>query len=248
MSFQQNQGDSPLKVAATELNQRVDCADLALRLGLPRDGTRGNFENPNEAGRPKTLACYADSGKGSKWKDFRTEDHGGPIDLLMLVQGLDFVAAVKELASMYGVVIGTQARPAVQAPKSTAEFIADNCLRDGRGPRSGEVVDYLAGRGIEPFAIEAALKKGTLGMNLWTSNKVQRGEVNWGGPAVAFLVRHIQTAEVVAVDMRYFNPEAQRPRQNPVPGRKGTAMPGRATGAGCAMPRRCMWLRAPSTP
>lgn len=209
MSSQQNQSDSPLKLAAAELNHRVDCADLALRLGLPRDGTKGNFENPNDKGRPKTLACYADSagGKGSKWKDFRTEDHGGPIDLLMLVQGLEFASAVRELAQMYGMTIGTRARPVVQAPKSTAEFIADNCLRDGRGPRSQEVIDYLAGRGIEPFAIEAALKKGTLGLNLWTSPKVARGEVNWGGAAAAFVVRSQQSGQVVAVDMRYFNPE-----------------------------------------
>jgi hypothetical protein len=248
MSFQRNQGDSPLKVAATELNQRVDCADLALRLGLPRDGTRGNFENPNEAGRPKTLACYADSGKGSKWKDFRTEDHGGPIDLLMLVQGLDFVAAVKELASMYGVVIGTQARPAVQAPKSTAEFIADNCLRDGRGPRSGEVVDYLAGRGIEPFAIEAALKKGTLGMNLWTSNKVQRGEVNWGGPAAAFVVRSQQSGRGGGGGHALLQGRSSTATSKPRARARNTAMPGRATGAGCAMRTRCTWLRAPSTP
>lgn len=212
MSFQTSQGDSPLKVAAQELNQRVDCADLAIRLGLPREGTSGktgNFENPNDKGRPKTLACYpaGSGGKGNKWKDFRTDAHGGPIDLLMLHSGLDFAAAVRELAQMYGVVIGTRERPAVQAPKSTAEFIADNCLRDGRGPRAQELTDYLVGRGIAPGAVEAAVKRGTIGYNLWTSNKVQRGEVNWGGPAAAFVVRSQHSGQVVAVDMRYFNAE-----------------------------------------
>jgi hypothetical protein len=200
-----NQGDSPIKAASVELNKRVDCADLAIRLGLPRDtGANGNFENPNDEGRPKTLACYGDSGKGSKWKDFRTEQFGGPIDLLMLVQGLDFVAAVKELAQMYGVVIAPPGQPVAKQPKSRAEFIADNCLRDAKGTRGQEVIDYLVGRGIAPSAVEAALKKGTLGLNLYCSDKVERGQVNWGGPAAAFIVRDRQTTAVVAVDMRYF--------------------------------------------
>jgi len=206
MATHSTQGDSPIKTAAAELNKRVDCADLAERLGLPRDGKAGSFENPGKdfVGRPKTLRCYGDAGKGSKWKDFRTEDHGGPIDLLMLVQGLDFIPAVKELARMYGVTIAPQGQPAAPQPKSTAEFIADNCLRDVKGPRGQDLVDYLVGRGIEPFAVDAAVKRGTLGLNLWTSNKVERGQVNWGGPAAAFVVRDRLTTGVVAVDMRYF--------------------------------------------
>jgi hypothetical protein len=75
-----NKADSPLKLAAIELNKRVDCAELAYRLGWPRDGANGNFENPQAKGRPKTLACYPDNGKGSKFKDFRMEheQHGPP--------------------------------------------------------------------------------------------------------------------------------------------------------------------------
>jgi hypothetical protein len=204
MSTQHQQSDSPLKLAAQELNSRVDCADLAQRLGMPRDSKdKGNFENPQDIGRPKTLACYPDSGKGSKWKDFRTEKHGGPIDLLMLHGGLDFAAAVKDLASMYGVTIASQPRLAA-VPKTTAEFIADNCLRDAKGPQAGEVLNYLVGRGIAPHAVERALAKGSLGLNLYTSRTAAKGEVNWGGPAAAFIVRSQQTGQVVAVDMRYF--------------------------------------------
>jgi hypothetical protein len=200
---------SPIKLAANELNSRVDCADLAERLGLPRDGKAGNFENPNDAGRPKTLACYATSagGKGSKWKDFRNELHGGPIDLLMLVQGLDFVAAVKELARMYGITIADRARQnAAPVEKTRAEFIADNCLRDAKATPD-VVTHYLVGRGIAPHAVAHALAKGTLGLNTYTSKTVPAGEVNHGGPAAAFIVRSQQTGQVVAVDMRYITPE-----------------------------------------
>lgn len=201
--------DSPLKLAAIELNKRIDCADLAERLGWPREGRgKGNFENPGDVGRPKTLACYPDKGKGSKAYDHRHETTYGPVDLYMLHNGGDFVDAVKALANMYGVTIASASTPRLApVPKSTAEFIGDNCLRDVRGPRAGEVVDYLVGRGVAPAAIQAAIAKGTLGLNLWNSSKVARGEATWGGPAVAFIVRAQQTGAVVAVDMRYFNPE-----------------------------------------
>lgn len=189
------------------MNMRVDCADLAQRLGFKRPGKKGNFENPQFAGKDPTLACYpASNGKGSKFKDFRTEESGGPIDLLMLHSGMEFAAAVKELAAIYGVAIGPQPRLAV-VQRSTAEFIADNVLRDGKGARGEEVINYLVGRGIDRAPIEHALAKGTLGLNLWNSTKVDRGEVNWGGPAAAFVVRSQQTGMVVAVDMRYFSPE-----------------------------------------
>ena len=98
-------GDSPLKAAAHELNLRVDCSDLAQRLRLKRPLNKGSFVNPQFEGKDATLVCYADKGKGSNFHDFRTKQSGGPIDLLMLVSGLEFVAAVKELASMYGVSI-----------------------------------------------------------------------------------------------------------------------------------------------
>ncbi|MDH4450817.1 MAG: toprim domain-containing protein [Rhodoferax sp.] len=209
MATTQNQGDSPIKKSAVELNKRVDCADLAERLGLKRDGKAGSFENPNDVGRPKTLACYPDKGKGSRWKDFRHELTGGPIDLLMLVRGYEFVDAVKDLAAMYGVTIEKPrpaGQPAAPVEKSRAEFIADNCLRDVRTGHGQEVVDYLVGRGIEKDVVEAAIKKGTLGLNLYNSKQVERGEVNWGGPAAAFIVRERLTQAVVAVDMRYFVP------------------------------------------
>lgn len=112
MATQNNQGDSPLKAAAAELNKRVDCADLAKRLGFKQPGNKGSFVSPKEPDHSAALACYpAGNGKGSRWKDHRNEGvSGGPIDLLMLHGGQDFPTAVKELAQMYGVTIAAQAR------------------------------------------------------------------------------------------------------------------------------------------
>lgn len=198
------QTDGPLKLAAVELNKRVDCADLALRLKLPRDGgAKGNFENPEAKDRPKTLACYSDTGKGSKWKDFRTEQHGGPVDLYMLYTGQQFADATKELAGMYGVKIASMPR-LVPVEQSKAEYIASQVLGAAKGPRANELVDYLVSRGIAKGPIERALQRGTLGLNLYTNPTKQAGEVGYGGPGLAFVVRSQATGAAVAVDMRYF--------------------------------------------
>lgn len=202
-----NGGDSPIKLAAIELNKKVACEDVAEHFGWPRDGAKGNFEHPEEVGRPKTLACYPDKGNGSKAFDFRSQKTMGPIDLWMLGSGSDFVEAVKDMANRYGVAIAKPGKPAVQVPKTTAEFIADNCLRDVKGPRAEELEHYLVGRGIAPAAVQAAVKQGTLGLNLWHHKDKAVGEVGYGGPGAAFIVRDRLTKAVVAVDMRYFNPE-----------------------------------------
>lgn len=206
MATSTQQGESPLKVAAAWLNANVDCTDLTERLGWKRPAKKGSFVSPREPDHSPAIACYpAGNGKGSRWKDHRNEGvGGGPIDLLMLDRGMEFADAVKDLASMYGYTIASQPRLA-SVPKSTAEFIADNCLRDAKGPQSADVLNYLVGRGVAPGPIEHALARGTLGLNLYTSRTAKKGEVNWGGPAAAFIVRSQQTGQVVAVDMRYFN-------------------------------------------
>jgi hypothetical protein len=54
-------------------------------------------------------------------------------------------------------------------------------------------------------SIDHAIKRGTLGLNDYTSPKFKPGEINHGGPAVASIVRHPDTDLVVAVDMRYID-------------------------------------------
>ncbi|MFZ4289862.1 hypothetical protein ACFQ95_25890, partial [Variovorax sp. HJSM1_2] len=196
-------GTTALGRAADELKKRVDCADLALRLGMKREGSsaKANFVNPQDVGRPATLACYPAVGtKGSTWFDHRHQLPGGPIDLYMLFTGADFVHAVKELASMYGVTIGRDDQPAVKVEETIAEFIAKNCLKDARSDEwKGQLVDYLTGRGIKLAVIDEALEKKALGFNTWNSPKVPKGEPLWGGPAVAFIVRAQRSGQVVAV-------------------------------------------------
>ena len=142
------------------------------------------------------------------WKDHRTEEHGDAIALYQLKAGCDFPTAVRELARMFGVEIRRPNAPAPRVEQTLPEFIAEKCLRavaddDGRAT----LLNYLEGRGITRQVIEGALRKRALGLNTYTSTKVARGEVNYCGPAAAFLVRAQNTGQVVAVDMRYLAPE-----------------------------------------
>lgn len=194
----------------------VDCDDLAERLGLVRPGgAKGNYRSPHHADKSPSVGVYSKNGE-SRWKDYSNSEvnglsGGGAVDLVMWVTGKDFAAAVLELASLYGVVVeGRKADGPVEPVAQTlAEFIGEKCLRaaadtDGRA----ELLNYLEGRGIGRWVLEAALKRRTLGLNTWTGKDARPGEVGYGGMAAAFLVRAQGAGgAVVAVDMRYMAPE-----------------------------------------
>ncbi len=200
--------------AAAELNARIDCEDLAERLGLLRPGgARGNFRSPHHDDKHPSVSVYKDKATGqSRWKDFSDDGvGGGPIDLLMWVRGLEFVDAVRELASMYGIVLrrpaAAEGAPVVREEQTLAEFIADKCLlAAGQEEHRVDLLNYLEGRGIARDVIEAALKRRSLGVNTWRSPRAAEGEVGHGGPAAAFVVRDPLAQRVVAVDMRYLDP------------------------------------------
>ena len=198
--------------AAKEINARVDCAELAERLGLEQPKGQKNFKSWSDGDHSPALACYpADSKGGSRWKNHRTGEHGGPLDMLMGVRGLSFPEAVRELGRMFGIAVERPREAASLEPRreqSLAEFIAGQVWKDARGPRKAELVDYLTGRGIAQAVVERAIKVGALGLNLWVSQTVAEGEVSHGGPGAAFVVRERVGGQVVAVDTRYFDAEA----------------------------------------
>lgn len=197
--------------AAARLNSTIDCADLALRLGMEQPGGKGNFKSPHREDKNPSVTMYAASaGKNSRWWDHTDGIGGGALDLLMWHGNLDFVPALKALAEMYGVRLE---RPRADAPaqaqqQSLVEYIADKCLQavrseDGRA----EVLNYLEGRGISRKVIEGALAKRTLGLNTYCNSKAHGlGEVGYGGPAAAFIVRSQNSSAVVALELRYIEP------------------------------------------
>jgi hypothetical protein len=201
------QGGSDLGEVARTLNEKIDCSDLAERLSLRREGAKGNYHSPHHEDKTPSVSVYRDKKSGlSKFMDYSIDKGGGPVDMLMWHSGLDFVKAVKELAGMFGVPIAERGQPAEQRQESLAEFIAGKCkaaVREDANP----VFDYLQGRGVGQKAIEHAIERGSLGLNLWSNPAVEAGKINHGGAAAAFLVKDRVTTQIVAVDMRYFDAE-----------------------------------------
>lgn len=203
---------------ADELNARIDCEDLAYKLGLERPGDRGNFRSPHHADKMPSLSVYRDANGRSRFKDFSQDVSGGPIDLYMHVRGDDVSATLRALREMYPHVVPPEpARPAgggaaTQQPpreRSRAEWIADKCLADARDPaHRDKLMAYLTGRGIGEKAVQHALDRRALGFNTYTSPKVAAGEIGHGGEAAAFIVWAQESGQVAAVDMRYLDPAA----------------------------------------
>ncbi|OIT17064.1 hypothetical protein BL243_07805 [Ralstonia solanacearum] len=187
-----------------ELKQRIDLHDLAERLGIKRGpgGDKALYHSPLHADKTPSLSIFVNHpSHGTGWKDHSTNEGGTCIDLVMLVHGCDVAEAVKWLHDAYAIPRDLPAGQPERREKSKAEYIADRCHADREHAR-----EYLKGRGISDTAIDAAFRARTLGYNAWTSSRLQSGEVGYGGPAAAFIVKSLNTGQVVAVDMRYLDP------------------------------------------
>lgn len=177
-----------------ELKGRIDCIDLAHRLGLERPQKTGNWRSPHHADKSPSVQV-----KERHWKDYSSGEHGDCIDLVAWVLGCSKGEAIRWLHEAYAIPFD---RPK-EAPreKSTVEYIADRCLEE-----PGPVVEYLKSRGIPEEISRRAIARKSLGWNTWTSSKAAAGEFGYGGPAAAFIVRTLNPGHVVAVDMRYVDP------------------------------------------
>lgn len=180
------------------LKDQIDLHDLASKLGLKRQGQRGNYHSPHHPDKNASLSIFA-NGRG--WKDHASEAKGSCIDLVMhcrndVASNLD---AAKLLGSWYGLPMPKPNLPA--RPKSKLDLIAERSLAAADG-----VLPYLQERGIDEEVIRQAIKQRSIGWNTWHNPARQQGEVGYGGPAAAFLVRKGQPAKLLAVDMRYVDP------------------------------------------
>ena len=182
-----------------EIKERVDLHDLAQRLGMRRqsDG-RGNYHSPHRKDANASVSVY---GGGKRWKDHATGEGGSCVDLVMYAHDCDVESAIKRLHDLYGWPV-TPAAPQEKREKTTAEYIAGRCVDHPA------LHEYLTGRGISEEVIARAVRERTLGYNDWRSTKpgIQRGDVGYGGPAAAFIVKSLNPGHIMAVDMRYLNP------------------------------------------
>lgn len=187
-----------------ELKRRIDLHDLADRLGLKRGagGDKALYHSPGHDDKHPSLSIFVDHHKsGTGWRDHSGDAGGSCIDLVIYTRGGTVPEAMKYLHEEYGIPFDKPAEKQEQRPKSTIDYIADRCIAERE-----KVREYLDGRKITTAAIDAALRAKTLGFNDWTSTKKASGEVGYGGPAAAFLVRDPGTGQVVGVDMRFLDP------------------------------------------
>jgi len=183
-----------------DLKRYIDLHELAERLGLQRQGSKGNYHSPHHDDRNASLSIF-DGGRG--WKDWSGDAGGSCIDLVQYCRpeiGSPLEAA-KLLGHWYDLPMPKPERQATAARKSTVDYIAERCLSQPE-----PVLDYLMSRGIEEAVIRRALQCRSVGWNSWHSAKVAAGEPGHGGPAAAFIVRSLSPGRVVAVDLRYSDP------------------------------------------
>lgn len=204
---------------AAKLNAEVCCEDLAERLGLERPGGKtGNFRSPHHKDQAPSVSVYvsekAPLGSNKRWKDFSTGAAGGPVDMVMWARGLDFPEAVKELAGLYPSIRVPAPVPSVaQGPRpqpTLAEWIADKCIAAAKTDQKEALLNYLCGheegqRHLALSVVEAAIRRGTVGLNTWTKPGATPGEQGYGGPAAAFIVRSRLDGKVLGVDMRFID-------------------------------------------
>lgn len=184
------------------VKEAVDLHDLAERLGLKRHGSNGNYHSPHRADKKPSLSIIP-GGRG--WKDHTTGQGGSCIDLLMHVRpeiGGPMEAA-RQLAQWYGIPTPSiRSQSAQPEEKPLCQFIAEKSFADAE-----KALGYLLGRGIDEAAARHAIQKRAIGWNAYRNPKIAAGEPNHGGPAVVFVVRSLEDRAIVAVDMRYVDPD-----------------------------------------
>lgn len=182
-----------------ELKQRLDLHEVAHALGLTRKGNRGNYHSPHHADSTPSLEINTSPRSGDPyWRDYSSGDGGDLLDLVCYTQRCEVGEALVWLHDTFG--IERDKQPAAR-PQSLPEIIAARALED-----PAPAVAYLVReRGIAQEVAERAVKKRAVGWNTYTSPKRAPGEVGYGGPGLAFVVRD-PAGRVVAVDMRYADP------------------------------------------
>jgi hypothetical protein len=184
------------------LKSDIDIHQVAERLGLQRDGSKGNYRAPGREDKHHSLSLHKQGQYGQGWKDHATGSGGTTIDLVLYAEAAeDFMSAARLLGGWFGLPapITGQGKP---RQLTKIEYIAQKC----RG-NTEPALDYLVSRGISPAVVQAAIKRRTIGFNDWTSPKLESGQPGYGGAAAAFMVYNAN-GECVAVDLRYIDADA----------------------------------------
>lgn len=183
-----------------QLKQCIDLHDLAAKLGLVRPHETGNYRSPHHPDSSPSLSIFQKNGEWG-WKDWSQDIGGTCIDLVMHVRNLEAGEAIKWLRATYGLQSAPQ-QPGAPRERSRAEFVAAKCLENPE-----PAIAYLVGRKITEEMARRAVQKKAVGWNTYISTKKQPGEPGYGGPGCAFVVTSMNPGRVMAVDVRYVDPQ-----------------------------------------
>ena len=194
-----------LKPYFDQIRQQVDLHELARRLGLVQPGGRGNYKSPHHDDKSPSLGI---SKSGRSFTDYSADgapnSSGGCFDLVQYVHDCDFMTAVAYIECEFGFTRPTPDAPVERKKQTTEEWIAEKCLE-----KADQAIEWLTDvRKIPVEIVERAIARKSLGFNDYTNPKANHGDVNYGGPAVGFIVRTLNPGRVIAIDHRYIEPEA----------------------------------------
>ena len=185
---------------AHELKQRIDCADLAERLGMEKPAGQPNFKSPNRKDDKPSVSMFRHKQLGiSYFKDHATGEHGSCIDLVMYVLGCDESDAMRELHEIYSIAFDKKTGEAPKK-KSKMEWVAEQCLANPAPAR-----EYLVNeRGLPEKVVDYFIKCRTVGYNDWTNPEKTEGEQGWCGPSACFISRSVHDRSVLGIENRFF--------------------------------------------
>ena len=183
----------------SDIKQRVDLHDLAVRLGLERPMPEGNYRSPHHKDKNPSLSIFEKHGTQG-WTDHSAGIGGDCFDLVSYVENCENEDSIKRVRELYGFAFEKKDQPRQQL--SQLEYIAQQCLND-----TSNTVEYLTSqRGIDVDTVTTAIKRRTLGYSDWTSTRKQPGELGYAGPAVATICKDLNTGETRGIDYRYIDP------------------------------------------
>ena len=85
------------------LKSDIDIHQVAERLGLQRDGSKGNYRAPGREDKHHSLSLHKQGQYGQGWKDHATGSGGTTIDLVLYAEAAeDFMSAARLLGGWFG--------------------------------------------------------------------------------------------------------------------------------------------------
>jgi len=187
--------------SAEEMKARIDCADLAERLGMEKPPGQPNYRSPHRKDENPSVSIFEHKNLGiSYWKDHTSGEHGSCIDLVIYVEGGDPSEALRQLHEIYSIPFDKSDDESNR--RSKMDWVADKCLADIK-PAETYLIDE---RKIPKPVVGYLAKRKTIGYNDWINPEKKEGEKGHNGPAACFISRSLHTLGVLGIEYRFLDP------------------------------------------